>query len=185
MPSSTHAAEQRASEAGTAATPPTQRYRPKSALGLSNPKRGLYPSKSREAKPRIRHCSSEAELKHPKLPDSGDTRSLTGAHQKGKMESDSPGGNERLPRNVQLQQRRPRLAGRFQSSERGGNAEIGQTNKRGYRGSGIWGNSLGTICHIKLTQRLLVTCIARKWPLATVFFGTRLGSQKSGNQIPV
>ena len=37
----------------------------------------------------------------------------------------------------------------------------------------------------KASQRLLVTCIASNWPLATVFFGARLGSQKSGNQIYV
>ena len=36
-----------------------------------------------------------------------------------------------------------------------------------------------------VSQRLLVTCIASNWPWATVFLGTRLGSPKSGNQIPV
>ena len=36
-----------------------------------------------------------------------------------------------------------------------------------------------------MTQRLLVTCIASNWPLATDFLGTMFGSQKSGNQIPV
>ena len=56
--------------------------------------------------------------------------------------------------------------------------KFGHTNQRGYGGAGIWGDSLGAISHIKLSQGAfrgsppvaLVSCIPASW------FPSKMGS---------